>query len=265
MSSSNCKFVLLSLCCLALAVVGCAESMVQPKAKVDRGIEEQLPPYSGPKARVAVARFDWKVGASGSSQTTITGVGSQPITITHEHSGYMAGLRDMLTTTLVQSKRYRVLERQDFGALASEMALGESGYADKKSTVKKGSVKGADLLIVAAVTGWEPGTSGTKGGILGGKWDAIAGIAGAYRKSSMAMDIRIIDVATSEVLAATRVEGEASDVNMGALAGGIFGSTALGGGLSNYAKTPMEKAIRTCIYEATKYIIENTPKNYYKY
>ena len=89
--SSICKFGLFLSCCLALALSGCAESMVQPKAKVDRGIEEQLPPYSGPRARAAVARFDWKVGASGSSQTTITGIGSQPTTISREHSGYMTG------------------------------------------------------------------------------------------------------------------------------------------------------------------------------
>ena len=93
----------------------------------------------------------------------------------------------------------------------------------------------------------------------------LGGIGASVRKSTMAMDIRIIDTATSEVLAATRVEGEATDVSLGFLAGGIVGDVGLAGGLGTYAKTPMEKAIRTCLYEAAKYVIDNTPREYFKH
>lgn len=245
---------------------GCAglEQMTKPQAKVDTGLEQQLPPYSGPKAAVAVARFDWKVGTGGAT-TTIRGVGEEPITITQEQSGVMTGLRDMLTTTLVQSKRYKVLERQELGAIQEEIALGQKGYVEKETAVKKGKIKGADLLVVAAVTGWDPGAAGTGGGVGLGTRGFLGAIAGAFKKSYMAMDIRIIDAATSEVLAATRVEGEAKDVSLGVLAGGIMGNVGLGGALGTYAKTPMEKAIRTCIYEAVKYIVDNTPKEYFKH
>ena len=247
---------------------GCMESQVQPKASVDRGVEMELPPYNGPKAKVAVANFEWKVGGSGST-TTISGFGGKAISISQSrYAGYTTGLRDMLTTTMVQTKRYRVLERQNLGALKQEMALSKSGYTDK-SGIKKGGIKGADLLIMGAVTGWEPGTSGgggrLGGGVLG-KASAIFGaIGGAFKKSSMAMDIRIVDTHTSEVLAATRVEGEAKDVNLGGSLGILTGSGGMGGGLGAFAKTPMEKAIRKCIYEAVKYIVANTPKEYMKY
>jgi curli biogenesis system outer membrane secretion channel CsgG len=250
------------------ASTGCMESQVQPKANVDKGVELELPPYNGPKAKVAVANFEWKVGGSGGSMT-ISGMGAKAITVSHsEHSGYTTGLRDMLTTTMVQSKRYRVLERQNLAALQQEMSLSKSGYTDK-SGIKKGGIKGADLLIMGAVTGWEPATSGGGGSLGGGmlgKASAILGsIGGAFKKSSMAMDIRIVDTHTSEVLAATRVEGEAKDVNLGASLGMLTGSGGMGGGLGAFAKTPMEKAIRKCIYEAVKYIAANTPKEYMKY
>ena len=81
----------------------------------------------------------------------------------------------------------------------------------------------------------------------------------------MAMDVRIIDTHTSEILAATRVEGVSKDVNLGALAGFAGGSGGMGGGLGGFAKTPMEKAIRTCMYNAVKFLTENTPQEYYKY
>jgi curli biogenesis system outer membrane secretion channel CsgG len=258
-------FVLISLMAAGfLFTAGCLESMVKPTATTDTGSEMQLPPYNGPKAKVAVADFEWKVGGSGST-TTITGAGGQPITISHSRQqGYTTGLRDMLTTALVQSKRYRVLERQNISSLQQEMALSDSGYTDK-SGVKKGGIKGADLLIMGAVTGWDPGTSGGGGGLLGGTVGKIAGAMGSVKKSKMAMDIRLVDTRTSEVLSATRVEGTARDVNLGALAGVWGGSGAMAGGLGAYAKTPMEKAIRTCLYKATKYIAENTPQEYMKY
>jgi curli biogenesis system outer membrane secretion channel CsgG len=260
------------LAIFAAAVVllswGCMESMVEPEAKTDTGEAMGLPPYNGPKARVAVADFEWKVGGSGSSTTM--SVGGQTIEISHStQQGYTTGLRDMLTTALVQSQRYRVLERQNLGSLQKEMALGSSGYTDKTG-IQKGAIKGADLLVMGAVTGWEPGTSGGGGGVGGGgmlgKASALfGGIRGSYKKSSMAMDIRIVDTATSEVLAATRVEGVAKDVNLGGMLAAFGGSGGMAGGLGGYAKTPMEKAIRTCLYNATKYIAENTPQQYMKY
>lgn len=246
---------------------GCMESMVQPEAKTDTGEAMGLPPYNGPRAKVAVADFDWKVGEEGSK--TKMSFGGQTLEVSHtEQSGYTTGLRDMLTTAMVQTKRYRVLERQNLDSLKQEMALSDTGYTDK-SGKQKGKVRGADLLIMGAVTGWEPGTSGGGGGIGGGKLQqatALFGAAkGAYSKSSMAMDFRIVDTETSEVLAATRVEGVAKDVNLGGFLGAFGGSGGMAGGLGGYAKTPMEKAIRTCIYNAVKYIVENTPQQYLKY
>ena len=264
------KVLLLTLITLLVAVVpGCntMEGMVKPEAKVDTGEDMGLPPYSGPRAKVAVADFDWKVG--GGSSTTVSGFGGQTMTISHSHQGYTTGLRDMLTTALVQSKRYRVLERQQLGNVMAEQDLGASGRAKQSTAAPIGQIEGAELLVMGAVTGWDPATSGTGGGVGGGwlgKGMALFGAAkGAMKKSSMAMDIRIVDARTSEVLDATRVEGVAKDVNLGGFLGGFGGSGGMAGGLSGFAKTPMEKAIRTCLYNAVKYVVENTPQRYMKY
>lgn len=245
-----------------VALSGCLESMVKPEAEVDTGLETQLPPYSGPRARVAVTDFDWNVGTS---KATI-GIGGTDFSFSaSEYAGISEGLKDMLTTSLVQSKRYRVLERQNIDSVKSEIGLQEEGFTDG-SGIQRGAVKGADIAVIAAVTGFDPGTSGasgTVGGLLGKKASALMGaVTGGYAKSTMAMDIRIVDASTTEVLAATRVEGVATDINVGAALGALTGGGALGGSLGGYAKTPMEKAIRTCIYEATKYIVENTPSEY---
>jgi len=247
---------------------GCVglESKVKPEAKTDTGEEMLLPPYNGPKARVALGKFQWKVGGSG-YRTKVSMGGQESMTITTERD-YMTGLEDMLTTALVQSKRYRMLERVDLDVVKNEQNLTKQGYTDK-SGKKKGGFKGADLVVVAAITGWEPGTSGTSGGGVGGLFGLpgaiFAGAAGAVKKGSMAMDIRIIDTDTGEILSATRVKGESKSINIGAGLAALTGGGGMGGGLSSFAKTPMEAAIRTCIYNAVKFTVENTPQKYFKY
>ena len=256
------KFLLIILLSFAILLTtlacGAMNRATQPTAKTDPGLSQQLPPYSGLKARVAVANFKWGVGKGG-GKTTIRGAGDEPITIEHQTS-CMNGLRDMLTTVLVQSGRYKVLERGELGAIQEEMALTGKGYADS-SGIKKGSIKGADLLVTAAITGWDPGTSGIGGNVGIPIPFGRSNIGVGFKKSSLAMDIRILDTATSEVLAATRVEGEAKDFGIST------GSSAfpLSGSLGIYAKTPMEKAIRLCIEEAVKYIVSATPQQYCKY
>ncbi|MDD4980204.1 MAG: CsgG/HfaB family protein [Candidatus Omnitrophica bacterium] len=151
------------------------------------------------------------------------------------------GLREMLVMALANSNRFSVVERQE---------------------------SGADLIISAAVTEFEPEASGGRAGIGGGGGagsGALGGLlGGASNKAHMVLDIRIVDLPTSKVLAATRVQSQASDIAGGVMSG-FFGNWGLGAGLSGYANTPMEKTIRICLIEAVRYISQTIPENYYKY
>ena len=244
---NNIRFL---ICFIAVVgMVGCA-SLTQPTAQVDNTAgASPMPPYSGPKARIAVADFDVKAAkASG-------------------EIGY--GLREMLITALINSNRFSVVERQALSAVMQEQELSTSGAADTTAGgPTRGKIKTAELIITAAVTEFEPQASGGRAGIGGGGGigrGVLGGLLGAaLNKAHMALDIRIVDVSTSEVLAATRVQGQASDISGGIMAG-FFGGWALGGGLSAYANTPMEKAIRICIVEAVRYISQTVPGNFYKY
>jgi len=243
--------VVLFIVSMGVLLSGCAtlETLSQPTARIDNTAGTQpLPPYSGPKARIAVADFDVKAAKAGGE------IGS--------------GLREMLITALVNSNRFRVVERQALKAIMKEQELAVSGAAQGTSQVRTGAIKTADLIITAAVTEFEPQASGGGAGVGGGggigKGVLGALLRGALNKSHMALDIRIVDTSTSEVLAATRVVGEASDIS-GGIMGGFLGSWGLGGGLSMYKNTPMEKAIRVCIINAVNYISQSIPPSYYKY
>ncbi|MCX5703482.1 MAG: hypothetical protein NT066_03215 [Candidatus Omnitrophica bacterium] len=77
--------LVLGLCLLVVSLVGCA-SLMQPSAQVENTAgAAALPPYSGPRARIAVADFDVKAAKAGGE------IGS--------------GLREMLSNYYCRSHR----------------------------------------------------------------------------------------------------------------------------------------------------------------
>jgi curli biogenesis system outer membrane secretion channel CsgG len=242
----NISVVIACFLCAA-AMAGCA-SMREPAAQADNNAGTvPLPPYSGPKARIAVADFDIKAAKARRSIGT--------------------GLREMLITSLVNSDRFSVVERQVLSAAMREQELAASGAAAPGGP-QRGNIKAADLIVSAAITEFEPYSVGGNAGIFGGGsvGAVLVGgiIAGSMNKAHMALDLRIIDASTSEILTATRIQGKASDF-AGGFGIAVFGASALGPGLNGYANTPMEKAIRVCIIEAVKYAARTVPATYFKY
>lgn len=144
----------------------------------------------------------------------------------------------------------------------AEQDLGAAGRIKKETATPIGQIEGAELLVTGAVTEFEPGTSGIGGGIGGGSWEGVVGgVLHGIRKFHIAIDVRVIDTRTSRLVAATSVEGTATDFNLGGLAVGSH----VGGGLGGYSKTPMEKAVRVALSEAVNFIVTKTPQQYYHY
>ncbi len=201
---------------------GCAgvRSIIKPPGRVGNAtVLTPFPAYSGPKAYIVVENFDVKAARAGSE------AGS--------------GLREMLVTALLNSKRFSLAEPRS-----------------------------ANLIITAALTEFEPQASGGMAGVGGGGGVGNGMLGGllspSLNKARMSLNIRISDSVTSEVLASARVQGQASDTPGGFMSG-FFGGWGLGSGLSAYANTPMEKAMRICVIEAARYILQTVPKTYYKH
>jgi curli biogenesis system outer membrane secretion channel CsgG len=227
---------------VAAGVSSCAP--VQPPATVTSGggssiAEAQAIPYNGPKARIAVSKFVDKTAKG--------------------YSDIGEGMAEMLTTALVNSNRYIVLERGELGQVLQEQDLAASGRIKKGTEAPTGEIEGAELLIVGAITEFEPNAGGAGGGIMIPGFGVGLGV----KTAQLAIDIRIIDARTSRILAAHTVEGQAQDV--GGMGGIAFAHTPMAVGFSSYAKTPMEKAIRLCLQTAVNYIAQQTPAQYYQY
>lgn len=211
--------------------------------------DAQAVAYDGPQARVAVSRFENKSADSRNWYSPQIG----------------DGMADMLTTALVNSGRYIVLERESLDVVLSEQDLGGSGRIRQDTAAPIGEIEGAELLIVAAVTEFEGDAGGTQGGLGGFGGRVFGAVTGGTRSAHMAIDLRVVDARTSRVLAATSVEGSARDYNVGGALGGYFGGGALGGGLSTWNNTPREKALRDVINKAVDYVISVTPAQYMRH
>ncbi len=212
--------------------------------------EAQAERYDGPKARIAIGEFQDKTAKGGWSGGWLGmfGMGWPQIG---------DGMRDMLTTSLFNTNRYIVLEREQLEEVLKEQDLGDSGRVKKGTEAPIGEIYGAELLITAAVTEFEGSAKGAGGGtrILG------VTVGGGVKKGHVAIDLRIIDTKTSQIVLATTVEGDSTSVALG-------GATRVGSlpvALGGFAKTPLEKAIRVCIEKAVEYIVSQTPTDYYRY
>ena len=159
----------------------------------------QAPPTTtlGPKKRVVVSGFDLKiksmdVDADAPSGATI----SATLDITDDES-FGSGMVDMLNTALVSTKRFVVLERQDLDDVTKEQGVAVSEQTRLDAT----RLLGAQVLVRGALTemglkkrGW-----GNSGGVIQ---------LGQLRlTATAAIDLKLIDAATGEILDSIRSEG----------------------------------------------------------
>lgn len=155
-------------------------------------------------------------------------------------------LQDMLAAELASTKAFQVLERKEIDAVLGEQDLGESGRIDSKTKAKIGKIKGAQYLVAATVSAYEEETSGSGAGF------GVAGfrIGGSKEKAYIAVDLKVIDTETAEIVDARTVE--ASSAAKGISLGGGVG--IFSGSLAKHEKTPTGKAIRACIIEIAEYL-----------
>lgn len=168
------------------------------------------------------------------------------------------GMRDMMTTALFKTDLFLVMERDQLAEVIREQDLGASGRVKQGTEPPIGEIHGADLMVVASVTEFDSGAKALKGSFdIGGV--KVGGRAG---KAHMAIDVRVVDLKTSQIVAATSVVGSASSI-------GVESSKDLMGilppSLGAFKKTPLEKALRTCIEKSVQYICDKTPPEYFRY
>ena len=239
---------------LCLAIGSCAPTS---SVRGGSGILQPAPllSYSGPRARIAVARFADKTA-----------------------KGYPSigeGISAMFVTALVGSDRYIVLERDIIDDVIAEQDLGTAGRILPGTEAPAGEIGGAELLLTGAVTEFEPEKFGLGGGIVGlGTLITTAALhekyntpiaAAAFTESHIALDVRVVDIATSRIVASVSVEATGQDWGgfVAAEVGG--GKTRLPLALGSFKKAATEKAIRKAVDLAVAAVTLQFPHDYFRH
>jgi len=204
-----------------------------------------IPAVSGPKRTVAVGKF------------TATGA----FTAKYGNWDVGGGMAAMLTSALVESNRFIVVERAGLQNILSEQQLKGAGLTNPTTGPSRGKLIGVQMLIFGAVT--EFGDSDEGGGFsIGGSGGGIGNLlSGALSRQSatgtVAIDVRLVDTTSGQVLETHTIREEIESSGWD-LSGGFKGISL---GTNQFYKTPLGQAARSVITKAVQRIAvqaENT-------
>ncbi|HSH42830.1 MAG TPA: CsgG/HfaB family protein [Arenicellales bacterium] len=156
-------------------------------------------------------------------------------------------LSSMLSNELSNTGDFTVVERAKLEPVLMEQDLAAAGRVSQESAAQIGNITGAKYLVMGTVSAFEANTSNTGGGISFGG----ISIGGKKGEAYMAVDLRVVDTTTSEVVHSRTIEGRASKSGISL---GLF-KNGFGGRLKNEEKTPTGKAIRAALVEASDYLV----------
>ena len=156
------------------------------------------------------------------------------------------GITNMLVTNLVRNGTYTVIERQALDRILAEQNFQTSGRADASTVAQIGKLLGVDAVIMGSIT--EFGRDDKKVGIgIAPKIGPIklGGIGKNESKANVALDARIVDVQTGEILAIAQGRGESKRGGAKFYAGGTpLGSGGIDMSSSNFQGTIIGEATR---------------------
>jgi curli biogenesis system outer membrane secretion channel CsgG len=96
---------------------------------------------------------------------------------------------DEMTTQLVKSNAFTVIERRAIDAVIAEQKLGMSGLVDAATAVRIGKLLGAQAVIIGSITKFSMDT----------KSGGIGRISASYTEAESELDARLIDTTTGEI------------------------------------------------------------------
>jgi curli biogenesis system outer membrane secretion channel CsgG len=229
-------------------------SIFLPTLAIPSAKAQSAPAAQGRKKRVAIFDFDYATVQS--STTAMFG--------TNVDVG--KGISDLLVKYLVQDGSYSVIERKAMDKILAEQNFSNSDRANPASAAKLGKLLGVDAIIVGSITQFGNDTKNTNIGGGGGNWGGF-GVGGIGRKKSkaiVAVDARIVDIDTAEILGVASGKGESERDSTSLLGGGGnwhgWGNGNVDFGSSDFQQTILGEAVNKAVKELSGEVIADNGK-----
>lgn len=232
---------------IPLLVPVAAHAQSAPAAQVVPRLRIAVMDLTGSALRMQTAQVAGP-GPGGYAQTTQTTISIPP------PAEFARSLTEALTTSLVATGRFIVLERLALAQVQQEQDLGASGRVNAETAAEAGKLMGAQVLITGDITSFTFQRSALGGNVT----NLVKGLkAGVERVSaSVGIDLRLIDAVTGEVIAS--IEGEGSAAQQGLTADLTREERTYDG--SATLATPLGKASREAIERSVAGILAAVPR-----
>ena len=176
------------------------------------------------------------------------------------------GIADMLVTALVNDGTYSVIEREMLDRILDEQDFSNSSRANASSAAQIGRVLGVDAIITGSITQFGSDTDSTGLGGVGraARRFGFGGFRQSETKAIVAIDARIVNVDTAEILAVAQSNGESSRTSTTILGGGgSWGGCGAGGvnfGSSDFQETILGEAVRLATDELSAELVAGSDR-----
>jgi curli biogenesis system outer membrane secretion channel CsgG len=109
-----------------------------------------------------------------------------------------AAASDELTTQLVKSGQFSVIERMQIEAILAEQGFGQSGRVNPATAASIGEVLGVQVVFVGSITQFSIET----------KRAGIGGIGASFTEAESILDIRAVNTSTAEIMSVAEGKGK---------------------------------------------------------
>lgn len=231
--------LLTAIACLSLLAAGAEAKPKKEEQSSSAVAANTATACDGPRKRLAILKF----GGTGKYGA---------------YEGWDVGeaVAAQLATALEQSDCFIVIDRLALSEVLREQELGLAGVVNRETAARAGALVGAQILVKGEITEFEPGRKGR--GMTAGIGLANVPIGlrlgGNRNTAHLALDVRLIDASTGQVLFTQRVDSEAK--TFGLAFGVDWRKASLG--TDNFSKTPFGMAMREAVTEAAGYILAQT-------
>lgn len=177
------------------------------------------------------------------------------------------GMAALAIKRLSEAGKFRVVERGSLNVVTEEQRRGASSSVKQGTNARAGRIIGADsYLLGTIVTFGSDNKENRFGGLLGSWGKGLGGIGLKFRtdKFVVAVNFRLVDTETSEIIAQGEARGESTRKSRGVDLGGIFGGKVAGAGIdmtaSGFEQTIAGEAIIAAMSNLMKALNENEQK-----
>ena len=157
------------------------------------------------------------------------------------------GVADMLTTALLKTNKFRVIEREKVDAVLAEQDLGKTGRVDAETAARIGKVLGVEYLLTGRVTEFSVETKGGSIGALG-RGD-LRDLSLSRSTADVKLDGRLVDSTTGEIVFAFTGGGHDSRANVGVA---VLDVGRVSFGSAEFFRTILGAATRSAVDNSVK-------------